>query len=146
MSNNLKPSIVLSGFVSSFVYEGEIVYLITYNSNGKSIDKVEDTMDAISIQNELRFNKGLNRGEVLKLIYDHKKSSHKIVTSIEQVEFIISKFKVFIFALVGGKSELYFSNFDESNKIEVLNWKSTLSIKNLSIDEYEKYIQNEQNN
>jgi hypothetical protein len=145
MSNNLKPSIVLSGFVSSFVYEGEIVYLITYNSNGKSIDEVEDTMDAISIENGLRFNERLWRHEIFQFIYDHKKSSHKIVTSIEQVEFIMSKFKVFIFALVGDKSELYFSNFDESNKIEVLNWKSTLSIKNLSIDEYEKYIQNEQN-
>ena len=146
MSNNLKPSIILSGFVSTFNNNGETVYLITYNSNGKSIDEVEDTMDAISIHNELRFSNGLNKNKILQTIYDHKKSSHKIVTSIEQVEFIMSKFKVFIFALVGDKSELYFSNFDESNKIEVLNWKSTLSIQNLSIDEYEKYIQNEQNN
>ena len=154
MKDNIKPSIVLSGFVSSFIYEGETVYLITYNSNGKSIDKVEYTMDAISIENGLRFNERLWRYEIFQFIYDHKKNSHKIVTSIEQVEFIISKFKVFIFALVGDKSELYFSNFDESNKIDVVNWRAKLSInrifndgtvKKFSIDDYEKLIQDEQN-
>ena len=146
MENTLKPSIVLSGFVSSFRYKDELVYLITYNSNGKFTNDVEDTMDSISIHNELRFKHGIDKNTLLQVIYDHKKSSFKIVNSIEQVEFINSKFKVFIFALVGSKSELYFSNFDESNKIEVLNWKSTLSIKGLSIDDYEKHIQNEQNN
>jgi hypothetical protein len=145
MKNTLKPSIVLSGFVSSFKYKDELVYLITYNSNGKCIDKVEDTFDPISILKELQFNHGIDKNTLLQVIYDHKKSSFKIVNSIEQVEFINSKFKVFIFALVGDKSELYFSNFDESNKIEVLNWKSTLSIQNLSVDDYEKYIQDEQN-
>jgi hypothetical protein len=146
MKDNIKPSIVLSGFFSSFKYKDELVYLITYNSNGKYIDDVEDTFHSFSILEELQFKQGIDKHFLMNKIYSHAKETSNPIVSIEQVELIISKFKVFIFALVGAKSELYFSNFDESNKIEVLNWKSTLSIKCLSIDDYEKHIQDERNN
>ena len=61
MKDNIKPSILLSGFVSSFKENGEDIYLITYNSNGKLVSNAEETFDAISLLIELQDKTNIDR-------------------------------------------------------------------------------------
>jgi hypothetical protein len=153
MSNNLKPSILLSGFISTFKENGEDIYLITYNSNGKYVSNVKDTFDSMSMIKAIQLNTNIGEILVINYIYEHIIQS-KRVESMDQIEDLKKNFKLLILALVDNESELYFSNFDESNKIDVVNWRAKLSInrifndgtvKKFSIDDYENNILNEKN-
>jgi hypothetical protein len=153
VKDNLKPSILLSGFVSSFIENDEIIYLITYHSNGKKISNVKDTFDSTSMIKAIQLNTNINENSFINYIYEHIRHS-KRVESIEQVESLKNNYKVLILALVGYESELYFSNFDVVKRINIANYYGTVSythnnpdgsIEYLSVDDYENIILDEKN-
>ena len=153
MKDNIKPSILLSGFVSSFKVSGEDIYLITYNSNGKSVSKVKDTFDSMSMIKAIQLNTNIGEILVINYIYEHIIQS-KRVESMDQIEDLKKNFKLLILALVDNESKLYFSNFDELKRINIANYygkcyythnNSDGSVEYLSIDDYENIILDEVN-
>jgi hypothetical protein len=151
MKDNIKPSILLSGFVSSFKENGEDIYLITYNSNGKSVSNVKDTFDSMSMIKAIQLNTNIGEILVINYIYEHIIQS-KRVESMDQIEDLKKNFKLLILALVGNESKLYFSNFDESKRINIANYYAKCyythnnpdsSIEYLSIDDYDNIILDE---
>ena len=153
MEDNIKPSILLSGFVSSFIENDKVIYLITYHSNGKFISNVKDTFDSTSMIKAIQLNTNINENSFINYIYEHIRHS-KRVESIEQVESLKNNYKVLILALVGYESELYFSNFDVVKRINIANYYGAVSythrkldgsVEYLSVDDYENTILNEQN-
>jgi hypothetical protein len=154
MKDNIKPSILLSGFISTFKENGEDIYLITYNSNGKLVSKVKDTFDSMSMIKAIQLNTNIGEILVINYIYEHIIQS-KRVESMDQIEDLKKNFKLLILALVGYESELYFSNFDVIKRINIANYYGAVSythrkldgsVEYLSVDDYEKTIQNEQGN
>lgn len=154
MEDNIKPSILLSGFVSSFTENDEIIYLITYHSNGKKISDVKDTFDTASMIKAIKQNTNIGEISFINYIYEHIRHS-KRVESMEQVESLKNNYKVLILALVGYESELYFSNFDSEKRINIANYYGSVSythrkidgsVEYLSVDDYEKTILNGQGN
>lgn len=150
MTDTIKPSILLSGFVSNFNENGQNIYLITYNSNGKKVSNVKDTFDLISMVKAIELNTNID-GNLGHYGYWHTIKSKKI-ESMEQLENLKNNFKVLIFSLVDNKSELYFCNLDGAKQINVANYYGTCyytkycypsgKIEYLSIDDYENTILN----
>lgn len=154
MEDNIKPSILLSGFVSTFKDNDEDIYLITYHSNGKFISDVKDTFDSMSMIKAIQLNTNIGEILVINYIYEHIIQS-KRVESMDQVESLKNNYKLLILALVGYESELYFSNFDVIKRINIANYYGAVSythrkldgsVEYLSVDDYEKTILNEQGN
>lgn len=155
MSNNIKPSILLSGFVSSFKENGEDIYLITYNSNGKSVLSVQDTFDTTTMIKTIQLNTNIDEDSFVNYTVNHVMSSKKL-ESIEQLEDLKNNSKVLILALNGKKSQLQFCNLDGVEQINIANYYGKAyytkysypseSVEYLSVDDYENTILNEQGN
>jgi hypothetical protein len=154
MKDNIKPSILLSGFVSTFKDNDEIIYLITYHSNGKFISDVKDTFDTTSMIQAIQLNTNIDEDSFVNYTVNHIKHSNRI-ESMDQVESLKNNYKLLILALVGYESELYFSNFDVIKRINIANYYGAVSythrkldgsVEYLSVDDYEKTILNEQGN
>lgn len=154
MSNNIKPSILLSGFVSSFKENGQDIYLITYNSNGKSVLSVQDTFDTTTMIKTIQLNTNIDEDSFVNYTVNHVMSSKKL-ESIEQLEDLKNNSKVLILALNGNESQLQFCNLDGVEQINIANYYAKAyytkysypseSVEYLSVDDYENTILNEQN-
>jgi hypothetical protein len=153
MKDNIKPSILLSGFVSTFKENGEDIYLITYNSNGKLVSNAEETFDPISLLIELQDKTNIDRHYLFFYIPEHSEKSNRI-ESMEQLEDLKNNSKVLIASLNGKKSQLQFCNLEGVKRINIANYYGTSyytrnhpdgSIEYLNVDDYENTILNEKN-
>lgn len=155
MSNNIKFSILLSGFISSFKHNDEIIYLITYNSNGKYISNAKDTFDSISMIKAIKFNTNIDENSLRMYIYDHTQQSKRF-ESMGDLEDLKNNCKLLIVGLNGNESQLQFCNIDGAKQINIANYYGKCyytkysypseSVEYLSVDDYENTILNEQNN
>lgn len=154
MKDNIKPSILLSGFVSSFKENGEDIYLITYNSNGKLASNAEETFHAISLLVELQDKTNIDRHHLFFYIPEHSEKSNRL-ESMEQLEDLKNNSKVLIASLNGKKSQLQFCNLEGVEQINIANYYGKAyythnnpdgNIEYLSVDDYENTVLNEQGN
>ena len=153
MKDNIKPSILLSGFVSSFKENGEDIYLINYNSNGKLVSNAEETFDAISLLIELQDKTNIDRHHLFFYIPEHSEQSNRL-ESMEQLEDLKNNSKVLIASLNGKKSQLQFCNLEAVKQINIANYYGTSyytrnypdgSIEYLNVDDYDNTILDEKN-
>lgn len=153
MKDNIKPSILLSGFVSSFKENGEDIYLITYNSNGKKVSNAEETFDPISSLIELQDKTNIDIHHLFFYILEHLKKSKRL-ESMEQLEDLKNNSKVLIVALFSNESQLQFCNLEGVKRINIANYYGKRyythnnldgSVEYLSIDDYENTILDEKN-
>jgi hypothetical protein len=153
MKDNIKPSILLSGFVSSFKENGEDIYLITYNSNGKSVSKAEETFDAISLLIELQDKTNIDRHHLFFYIPEHSEQSNRL-ESMDQLEDLKNNSKVLILALFSNESQLQFCNLEGVKRINIANYYGKCyytrnhpdgSIEELSVEDYDNTILDEKN-
>ena len=153
MKDNIKPSILLSGFVSSFKENGEDIYLITYNSNGKSVSKARDTFDSMSMIKAIQLNTNIGENSFINYIYEHIIHSNRL-ESMEQLEDLKNNSKVLILALFSNESQLQFCNLEAVKQINIANYYGKCYytrnypsgyIEYLSIDDYENTILDEKN-
>ena len=153
MKDNIKPSILLSGFVSSFKENGEDIYLITYNSNGKSVSKARDTFDSMSMIKAIQLNTNIGENSFINYIYEHIRHS-KRVESIEQVEDLKNNSKVLILAFFSNESQLQFCNLEAVKQINIANYYGKCyytrnypngRIEHLSVEDYDNTVLNEKN-
>lgn len=153
MKDNIKPSILLSGFVSSFKENGQDIYLITYNSNGKSVSKARDTFDSMSMIKAIQLNTNIGENSFINYIYEHIIHSNRL-ESMEQLEDLKNNFKVLVAGLNGKKSQLQFCNLDGVEQINIANYYGKCyythnnpdgSVEYLSVNDYENIILDEKN-
>ena len=153
MKDNIKPSILLSGFVSSFKQNGEDIYLITYNSNGKSVSKARDTFDPMSMIKAIQLNTNISYNSIINYIYEHIVNSNRL-ESMEQLEELKNNSKVLILALFSNESQLQFCNLEGVKRINIANYYGKCYytrnypsgyIEHLSVEDYENTILNEKN-
>ena len=153
MKDNIKPSILLSGFVSSFIENDEVIYLITYNSNGKSVSDVKDTFDSTTMIQAIQLNTNIDEDSFVNYTFNHIRHSNKL-ESMEQLEDLKNNSKVLILALNGDESQLQFCNLEGVKRINIANYYGTSyytrnhpdgSIEYLNVDDYENTILNEKN-
>ena len=153
MKDNIKPSILLSGFVSSFKENGEDIYLITYNSNGKLVSNAEETFDAISLLIELQDKTNIDRHHLFFYIPEHSEQSNRL-ESMEQLEDLKNNSKVLIASLNGKKSQLQFCNLEAVKQINIANYYGKCyytrnypdgSIEHLSVEDYDNTFLDEKN-
>ena len=153
MKDNIKPSILLSGFVSSFKENGEDIYLITYNSNGKSISDVKDTFDSTTMIQAIQLNTNIDEDSFVNYTVNHIRHSNRI-ESMEQLEDLKNNSKVLIVGLVGNESKMYFCNLDGVERINIANYYGKCyythnnldgSVEYLSIDDYDNISLDEKN-
>jgi hypothetical protein len=153
MEDNIKPSILLSGFVSSFKENDEIIYLITYHSNGKSVSKARDTFDSMSMIKAIQLNTNISYNSIINYIYEHIIHSNRL-ESMEQLEELKNNYKVLIVALFSDESQLQFCNLEGVKRINIANYYGKCyythnnpdgSVEYLSVDDYENIILDEKN-
>lgn len=143
----------MSGFVSSFKENGQDIYLITYNSNGKSVSKARDTFDSMSMIKAIQLNTNIGENSFINYIYEHIIHSNRL-ESMEQLEDLKNNFKVLVAGLNGKKSQLQFCNLDGVEQINIANYYGKCyythnnpdgSVEYLSVNDYENIILDEKN-